>query len=286
MSTFDSDKYKKGQRQGWDNVAEGWEKWWKTFEHDAQKVNERLIELAKIEEGNRVLDIATGIGEPAITVAKKVGVKGYVLAIDISPKMLSIAKQRAESLGLQNIVEFQEGDLKTIDLPNLTFDAALCRFGLMFFPDPKVGLSKIHKSLVDGGRFSAVVWASPDKVPFISVPLDTLLKEMKNPVFPTNTPGPFSLSDENLLKDSYINAGFKDIVIERQDMIFNFDSAEAFTNFVYETASPVQVFLSNQSQERKKEILRAITEAVTRYAEKDSGSISFKNEAICIAGKT
>ena len=105
---------------------------------------------------------------------------------------------------------------------------------------------------------------------------------MKNPVFPTNTPGPFSLSDENLLKDSYINAGFKDIVIERQDMIFNFDSAEAFTNFVYETASPVQVFLSNQSQERKKEILRAITEAVTRYAEKDSGSIRFKNEAICI----
>ena len=74
-SSLHSDQYKKGQRQGWDSVAEGWEKWWKTFEHDAQKVNERLIELAKIEEGNRVLDIATGIGEPAITGQKKLVLK-------------------------------------------------------------------------------------------------------------------------------------------------------------------------------------------------------------------
>ena len=286
MSTFDSEQYKEGQRQGWNNVAGGWQKWWKTTENAGETISKRMIELADIKQRFRVLDVATGLGEPAITAAQQVGKTVRVSAVDLSIQMLSFAKERAISLGLQNVIEFQEGDLKTIDLPDLTFDAALCRFGLMFFPNLKVGLSKIYKSLVDGGRFSAVVWASPDKVPFISVPLDTLLKEMKNPVFPTNTPGPFSLSDENLLKDSYINAGFKDIVIERQDMIFNFDSAEAFTNFVYETASPVQVFLSNQSQERKKEILRAITEAVTRYAEKDSGSISFKNEAICITGKT
>jgi hypothetical protein len=69
-------------------------------------------------------------------------------------------------------------------------------------------------------------------------------------------------------------------------MIFNFDSAEVFTNFVYETASPVQVFLSNQSPERKKEILGAITEAATQYEDRDSGSINFKNEVICIVGKT
>lgn len=74
-SSFDSDQYEKSQRQGWDSVAEGWEKWWKTFEHDSQKVNDRLVELAEVEEGNRVLDIATGIGEPAITAAKKLVLK-------------------------------------------------------------------------------------------------------------------------------------------------------------------------------------------------------------------
>ena len=69
--------------QGWDNVARGWQKWWKTFEKDAQKVNERLVEIAEIKLGDRVMDMATGIGEPAITAAKKVGAKGYVLATDI-----------------------------------------------------------------------------------------------------------------------------------------------------------------------------------------------------------
>ena|SRR5215212_4562734 len=74
-SSFDSNQYKKGQRQGWDSIAEGWQKWWKTFEHDAQKANKKLVELAEIEEGDRVLDIATGIGEPAITAAKKLVLK-------------------------------------------------------------------------------------------------------------------------------------------------------------------------------------------------------------------
>lgn len=69
----EDEQYKKRsqQRQSWDNVARGWQKWWKTFEKDAQKVNERLVDLAEIKQGDRVIDIATGIGEPAITAAKK-----------------------------------------------------------------------------------------------------------------------------------------------------------------------------------------------------------------------
>jgi ubiquinone/menaquinone biosynthesis C-methylase UbiE len=89
-------------------VAEGWLKWWKTFEQHAQTVNERLVELAEIKQGDKVLDIATGIGEPAITAARKVGITGHVLATDISPQMLKIAKQRSISFGLQDIVEFKE----------------------------------------------------------------------------------------------------------------------------------------------------------------------------------
>jgi ubiquinone/menaquinone biosynthesis C-methylase UbiE len=95
----EDEEYKKRsqQHQSWDNVARGWQKWWKTFEKDAQKVNERLVELAEIKQGDRVIDIATGIGEPAITAAKKVGIEGYVLATDISPQMLAIAKERTVS---------------------------------------------------------------------------------------------------------------------------------------------------------------------------------------------
>jgi len=112
------------------------QEWWKTFENAAQVVSDHLVELAKINPDSRVLDIATGIGEPAITAAKKIrddNGRGHVLATDMSSQMLSIARQRASSLGLQDVIEFRKGDADTISLPASTFDAVLCRWGLMFF---------------------------------------------------------------------------------------------------------------------------------------------------------
>ncbi|VFJ13610.1 class I SAM-dependent methyltransferase [Candidatus Nitrosocosmicus franklandus] len=244
-----------------------------------------MIELAGIKQGSKVLDIATGIGEPSITAAQLVGENGHVLAIDISPQMLAVAKERSISLGLQDVMDFREGDAETINLPFSTIDASLCRFGLMFLPNVKAGLSNIHKSLAKDGRFVAAVWASPDKVPFISFPLEILMKETNNPPPPMNAPGPFSLSDEKLLEEYFSKSEFKDVTIERHTMIFNFKTAEEFTNFVCETASPVQVILSGQSEGRRKEILNVITEAaVNNYMNKNSDSISLKNEAVCIVG--
>src|ERR671918_2822412 len=127
-----SDGFKAQQRQMWDNAAAGWQNWWKTIERGAQKVSDKIVELAEIKSGEKVLDIATGIGEPAITAARKVMPNGKVIAIDISPQMLEIAKTRAASLGLDGIMEFRESDGEKIDLPNQTarFDAVLSRFGL------------------------------------------------------------------------------------------------------------------------------------------------------------
>jgi ubiquinone/menaquinone biosynthesis C-methylase UbiE len=284
MSSRDSEQYKEGQRQGWDSVASGWQKWWKITETGAEKVSRRLIELANIKRGSTVLDIATGIGEPSITAANQVGNSGHVLAIDISSQMLSIAKQRAISSGLEQVIEFKEGDAETIDLSASTFDAALCRFGLMFLPNLRSGLSNIYRSLVDGGRLAAAVWASPDKVPFIALALNTVMKETKIPPPPAGTPGPFSLSDEVMLTNSLINSGFKDVTIERMDVSFDFDLAEVYTSFVYETAAPVQAMLANQPHERREEILKAITESARKYAENDTGSVRLSNEAICVVG--
>ncbi|MDR4490218.1 MAG: methyltransferase domain-containing protein [Candidatus Nitrosocosmicus sp.] len=278
-------QFKEGQRQGWNNVADGWLKWWNITETAGENLAKRLIELAEIKQGTKVLDIATGIGEPSITAARLVGENGHVLAIDISPQMLAVAKQRAKSMGLQDIIDFKEGDAETTDLPPSTFDAALCRFGLMFLPNVMAGLSNIHNSLVNGGQFAAAVWASPDKVPFISLPFNILMKETNTPPPLPNAPGPFSLSDEKLLKESFNNSGFKQVTIERHDMIFNFKTAEEFTNFVCETASPVQVILSKQPEERRQKLLQAITEAVTNnYVDKNSDSIRLRNEAICVVG--
>jgi enediyne biosynthesis protein CalE5 len=145
MSNIDSKQFKEAQRKSWDSVAIGWQKWWETFEKGAQNLSNHLVDLAKINSGSKVLDMATGIGEPAITAAKKVGSgNGHVLATDISPQMLSIARQRAASLGLQDAIEFKEGDAETISLPNSAFDAVLCRWGLKaVLPDHLNWLTKV-----------------------------------------------------------------------------------------------------------------------------------------------
>src|SRR6476661_6077670 len=109
-SDFNPDKFKVDQRKSWDSVASGWQKWWQTFENGAHHVSDRLIELAGIRPGNRVLDIATGIGEPAISAAKAGGKGGHGGATDMSTEMLDIAEERSRSLALDDIMDFKQSD--------------------------------------------------------------------------------------------------------------------------------------------------------------------------------
>jgi ubiquinone/menaquinone biosynthesis C-methylase UbiE len=132
--TFDPRKYKETQRRDWSSAAAGWREWWPKIEEGLGPVAEHLVALAKVEPGDRVLDIATGIGEPAGTAARRVGPEGSVVATDIAPGMLEIARERAAELSLDNI-EFRETDAEELDLPDERFDAVLSRFGLMFLPD-------------------------------------------------------------------------------------------------------------------------------------------------------
>lgn len=284
MSAIDPKQYKETQRHNWDSVAHGWEKWWRTIEIGAEKVSRRLIELATIKIGSKVLDISTGIGEPAITAAREVGNTGQVLATDISSEMLSIAKQRAINAGLQHVIVFKQGDTETIDLPNSSFDAALCRFGLMFLPDLKTALLNIYGSLINGGRFAAAVWASPEKDSLFASTMSTVMKETQTSPPPAGAPGPYSLSDENMLRNYFVNTGFKDIAIERVNVTFDFGSSESYASFVHETAGPLQEMLSNESPERRQKILKAVAESARKFAD-NTGKVKFSNNAICIIGK-
>ena len=95
--------------------------------------------------------------------------------------MLGIAKERAASLGLQDIIEFKESDAEILDLPDSTYDAVLCRWGLMLLPNLEAALSKIHGSLVSGGRFAAAVWADAPKVPIISLASRIISEQLRMP---------------------------------------------------------------------------------------------------------
>jgi ubiquinone/menaquinone biosynthesis C-methylase UbiE len=200
--SFDGEQFKVSQRQSWDSAALGWKEWRQTLEVAAQKVSDRLVELAEIKPDQKVLNIATiGIGEPAVIAARKlVGLSGsinkindnenntgHVLATDISTECWTVAKQRAAALGLQDVIEFREADAEMLKLPNSSFDVVLCRWGLMFMPNLNNALSHILQALESGGRFVRAVWAEASKVPFGSVPMSTVMRELNSSTFTRNS---------------------------------------------------------------------------------------------------
>jgi len=283
---FNPDEFKAQQREMWNNAAAGWQSWWETIERGAQKVSDKIVELAEIKPGDRVLDIATGIGEPAVTAARKVIPNGKVVAIDISPQMLAIAKTRAKSLGLDSKMEFRESDGEKMDLPDSTlkFDAILSRWGLMFFPNLSAALVNLRELLVINGRLSAAVWSAPSKVPWLDLAFATVRKMINVPAPPPATPSPFALADIDALKQSFSQAGFKDLKTDTLQVTFEFDSPESYTKLHQQTATHIHAMLANQTEEVKKQAWNSITEAVWQYAD-SHGRINLDNEVICIVGK-
>lgn len=283
--TFDPNSFKMAQREGWDSVARGWKDWWVSIEKGAQKLSQRLIELAEIKPGQRVLDVATGIGEPSITAAKVVGTSGHVLATDISRQMLAIAKERAAFLRLQDIIEFKESDAENLDLANSSFDAALCRWGLMLFPNLDTAIGKIYSSLVSGGRLAAAVWADATKVPIINLATRIIGSEVQMSVPPPGVPNPFSLADTNKLENSLARAGFRDIHVDRVIVTFEFESGEDYCRYCQAVSASARTALSKVTEERKEDVWRKVAKEAARNYGTANGLVKMDNESICIVGK-
>jgi ubiquinone/menaquinone biosynthesis C-methylase UbiE len=283
-SSIDIQKIKAQQRQGWDSVAEGWKKWWKPFEQSAQVVSDKLVDLAEIRQGHKVLDIGTGIGEPAVTAARRVGPTGKVVAIDISPQMLAIAIERAKDNGLDKIIEFREADAESFSLPFSNFDAIISRWGLMFLPNLSNALASMRQALVPNGRIGAAVWSVPQKVPFLSLAIATAMKEVAASPPPPGTPGPFNLADTNMLQDKFIQAGFQDVTVHIGNMDFKAASAEEFTSFHQSIGAPIKMMIASQTPQRQSEIWNTITEAARKHAD-STGAVTLQNEVIYIAAR-
>ena len=115
--------------------------------------------------------------------------------------------------------------------------------------------------------------------------MKTVMKETNSLPPPPGAPGPFSLSDENTLKNSFLTSGFKDLALERMNVSFDFDSPAEFTAFILETSGPLLKMVINQTHERRGEIKKAITEVAKSYADNITGKVKFGNEAILIIGK-
>lgn len=281
--TFDPDQYKTGQRKDWSDAAAGWREWWQTIETGLGPLSERLVELAEVGTGDRVLDIATGIGEPAVTAARRVGPEGRVLATDIAPGMLEVGRERAAELGLDN-VEFREADAEALELPGERFDAILCRNGLQFLADPGAALERIRAALVADGRLAAAVWARSERTPFVTLAVNTVARELELSPPAPGTPGPLSLGDEDTLEERLREAGFADVRSERMTVNVEFAFAAEYAQFMRAVSAPLNKLLADKPSKRQEEVWNAIARAAEAHADAD-GSVSMPGELILVVGR-
>lgn len=278
-STRDDVKTKALQKAAWDDTADGWKRCWPAFERAAQMVNERLVELAGVRPGNHVLDIATGSGEPALTAARIVGPSGRVVAVDISPGMLAIARERIDAAGLRN-VEVIESDAESLNLDASSFDAVLCRWGLMFMPDLDGVIRSMYRALKPGGRFATAVWSIADKVPMLGLARDAI-RRITGIVPPPNAPDPTKLADTSILERALAGAGFRDVAFERRIVTFEFSSADAFAEFRGQIGG-TRATLSKLPAEVARQAREAVVTSARQYASAD-GVVRLSNETICFS---
>jgi len=262
---IDPGDFREVQHKNWDSAAVGWNEWREFNDRADAHISERLVELAGVRSGSRILDVAAGYGEPALTAAHRAGPEGRVVATDISAEMLAFGRERAAAAGLGN-VEFVESDASSLDFPPASFDAAVSRWGIIFEPDAEVAAARIRDFLEPGARIAISSWGEPDQVPFLSIPMRTTMERLSVPPPPAGTPGPLSRPTPAALGGLLEGGGFSEVAVEQNEVTFKFDSPEHFTAYVKAIAAPIRAMIAQHAGQAQEEAWDAITQAAAEVA--------------------
>lgn len=282
MQSMDPQEIKQRVLQEWARAAPGWRKHDTRLRETSEPVTLRMLELAAIAPGQRVLDIASGSGEPAIPAAEVVGLEGYVLGTDISADMLEIAREKAQARGLNNI-EFLVVDGEELDVEAESFDAVLCRWGIMFMPEPVRCLRQAHQALKPGGRIVVTVWGPPERNPFFTVPMSVLRQHIDVPPPQPGAPGIFAFADPDRLASALQEAGFRDAQVEETVLpMALFDSGEEYWQFTRELAAPIAALVAQLPPDTQHAISREVAEAAV--AGSPEGKVSLNGSPLFACG--
>lgn len=194
-------------------AAAGWRRSGEARAQFLAPLTERMLDVAGVGVGSRVLDVAAGTGEQTLAAARRVGPTGSVLATDIAAQMLALATEAAAQARLRN-VETRVLDARNLDVEPESFDAAISRLALMLLPERAQALTGIHHALKPGKRFVALVLATADQCPFIALPMGIAARRAGMPKAPFGDPGMFALGDPAVLATAYRDAGFREVAAE------------------------------------------------------------------------
>ncbi|MBI1356905.1 MAG: methyltransferase domain-containing protein [Acidobacteria bacterium] len=205
------------QRYGWDKASDCYEDLWG---RQVEPARGALLEMAGLQAGERVLDMACGPGPIALAAAARVGSTGFVLGADISDRMVERAGAAARREGVTNVA-FVRADAETEVAAPGAFDVALCSLGLMYAPNPRVALRRLRDAVRPGGRAAVAVWGARKQCGWAEIfPIvDARVESAVCPMF-------FQLGTGDALEHELARAGFGNIKTQRLNVELWYESAE------------------------------------------------------------
>jgi SAM-dependent methyltransferase len=231
--------FKASMRAQWDIAAAGWDAHIADISAWLRKPTDAMCRMAGVRSGDRVLDVAAGSGDQTLAVAQAVGAQGHVLATDLSPVIVALARDNATRAGFAQ-VETRVADGEDLGVREASFDAAVCRLGLMFFPDPLQGLREIYRALRPGGGVCTMVFSRPEKNPCVTILMSTALKHAGLPARDPFLPGGLlSLGQPGRIDALFRSAGFDDVATTALDAVFCLPTVDHYLAFVRSSASPI-----------------------------------------------
>jgi SAM-dependent methyltransferase len=249
VTTQDTKAFKIAVREQWDRSAEGWNDHTSEIRAWLRQASDAMLDMAGIVPGASVLDVAAGAGDQTLDIAQRIGPQGRVLATDLSPGILALAQKNARQAGFHN-VQTHAADGEDLQVEPTSFDAVVCRLGLMFFPDPLQGLHGMRRALRPGGRICTMVFSRPESNPCIGILMSTALRYAGLPARDPFQPGSLlSLGKPGLTDELFRAAGFQNVATTALDAPFRLPTARHYLNFIRSSASPIQQILGRLAPE-------------------------------------
>ncbi len=257
------------------------EKWKAKSSAMGRDVTDSLVEYAQPRPGMKVLDLASGTGEPAISLAARVNPDGQVTALDLSSELLEIASERAQQRGLTNF-STRQADAQQLPFPEQSFDLITSRFGVMFFQDCGQAMREVHRVLKPGSRACFLAWGSFEQ-PYWSSTMGTVVKHVGGPALVAGGPDPFRFAAPGSLSSVLEKAGFSNVVEETRTLPWTWPgTAEEVWEQARAVATPFLSLLQKVPEDKRNEINREVIAAIQQYA--DGNSIKFGAMVVLASG--
>ena len=214
------------QKKTWNKVSDGWKKWNEFTMNFLKPMGNAIIKALNIKSDDVVLDVASGTGEPAFSIAT-IAAKGKVYATDLSEEMLAIARSYADERDINNI-EFKVADVSDLPFKDNFFNKISCRMGFMFFPDIQLATNEMFRVCSEGGKVAICVWAAPESNDWSVTMTKVLSKYIEIPKPSADAPGMFRCAEPGLVKQLFENAGFKNVKEKTVSGKLDFGDAENY----------------------------------------------------------